>query len=101
MIIYNVTVNIENSAHDEWLEWMKNVHIPDVMNTGKFISSRMLRIIGDDDSGGKTYSIQYACNSLSDFQSYEHDHAQALRAEHTAKFKDKFVAFRTLLESVD
>lgn len=101
MIIYNVTVNIEESMHTEWLEWMKQSHIPDVMRTGKFTSSRILRIIGDEDSGGKTYSVQYSCNSMNDFLEYEHHHAQALRAEHTAKFKDKAIAFRTLLETVD
>lgn len=101
MIIYNVTINIESELHDEWLSWMKETHVPDVMSTGKFIDSRILRIIGDEDSGGKTYSVQYTCNSMNDFLEYEHDHAQALRAEHTAKFKDKFVAFRTLLEVVE
>jgi hypothetical protein len=101
MIIYNVTVNIEDAVHDEWLAWMKQTHIPDVVKAGKFTSSRLLRIIGDDDSGGKTYSIQYSCDSMKDFLEYEHGPAQALRAEHTARFKDKFIAFRTLLESVD
>ena len=101
MIIYNVTVNIEESVHEAWLAWMKQSHIPDVMRTGKFTDSRILRIIGDEDSGGKTYSIQYSCATMETFQEYEQQYAPALRAEHNAKFKDKFVAFRTLLESVD
>ncbi|MEO8448027.1 MAG: DUF4286 family protein, partial [bacterium] len=28
MILYNVTVNVDDSVHDEWLEWMKTIHIP-------------------------------------------------------------------------
>lgn len=101
MILYNVTVNVEDSIHDEWLVWMKQTHIPDVMKTKKFISSRIFRLIGDEDSGGKTYSIQYSCNSMNDFLDYEHNHAKALREAHTTKFKDRFVAFRSILESVD
>lgn len=101
MILYNVTVNVENSIHDEWLAWMKKTHIPDVMKTGKFTSGKIYRLIGDEDSGGRTYSIQYSCNSMNDFLEYEHNHAQALREEHTAMFKDKFVSFRSLLESLD
>lgn len=100
MIIYNVTVNIEHSAHDEWLKWMKELHIPDVMSKGVFTESRMLRLIGDEDSGGSTYAIQYSCISMDEFNRYEKDFADALRKEHTEKFKDKFVAFRTLLELV-
>jgi len=101
MILYNVTVNVEDSIHDEWLAWMKATHIPDVMKTGKFTSNKMFRLIGDEDSGGKTYSIQYSCNSMNEFLEYEHHHATALRNEHSAKFKDKFVSFRSLLESLD
>ena len=101
MIIYNVTVNIESDVQEEWLSWMRQSHIPDVMRTGKFTGFRVLRIIGDEESGGKTFSIQYTCNSMSEFLEYEHDHAHALRAEHATKFKDKFVAFRTLLEVVE
>jgi hypothetical protein len=100
MIIYNVTVNIEQSVHDEWLKWMKEVHIPDVMAKGVFTESRMLRLIGDEDSGGSTYAIQYSCSSMDEFDRYERDFAGELRKEHLERFKDKFVAFRTLLELV-
>ena len=34
MIIYNVTINIDASIHDEWLAWIKE-HIPQVLATGK------------------------------------------------------------------
>jgi hypothetical protein len=100
MIIYNVTVNIESSVHDEWLLWMKEEHIPDVMNTGMFLESRILKVMGDEDSGGSTYSIQYTCKSMNEYRQYEEVFAPALRAEFNAKYKDKFVAFRTLLQVV-
>jgi hypothetical protein len=100
MIVYNVTVNIDESVHDEWLRWMKEVHIPDVMNTGMFTENRILKILSDEESGGTTYSIQYTCKSLNEFRQYEELFAPALRSEVNEKYKDKFVAFRTLLEVV-
>jgi len=36
MILYNVTVKIMKPLEAEWLKWMKEVHIPDVINTGLF-----------------------------------------------------------------
>jgi hypothetical protein len=101
MIIYNVTVNIDHSVHDEWLKWMKEIHIPDVMRTGLFTENRMLKVLADEDSGGVTYSIQYTCNSMDDFNTYEKNFARVLRDEHNQKYKDRFVAFRTLLQVVD
>jgi DNA replicative helicase MCM subunit Mcm2 (Cdc46/Mcm family) len=100
MIIYNVTVNIDQSVHDEWLQWMRQVHIPDVMRTGYFVANKILKVMVDQESGGETYSIQYTCNSMNDYLEYEHNHAPRLREEHAEKFKNKFVAFRTLLEEV-
>ncbi len=101
MIIYNVTVNINDDAHDAWLEWMRHTHIKDVMNTGMFSESRMLRVLNDDIGEGHTYSIQYSCLSIDHLHQYQKLFAPALQAEHNEKFANKFVAFRTLLEIVE
>ena len=100
MIIYNVTVKIENSVHDEWLGWMRTIHIPEVMNTGLFVENRVLKVLGDDENDGITYSIQYICNGMEDYNKYKNDFAPNLQAKHSEKYKDKFVAFRTLLEII-
>jgi len=100
MIIYNVTVKIDEAFHAEWLKWMKETHIPDVMRTGCFTENRMLKVLTDDEPDGSTYSVQYTCNHMNDFLEYEHKFAAKLRAEHNEKYRDKFVAFRTLLEVV-
>ena len=44
MIIYNVTVNIDDSVHDEWLTWIKN-HIPQVLATGKFVDAKLTKVL--------------------------------------------------------
>ena len=100
MILYNVTTNIEPSIHEEWLEWMLNSHIPDVMTTGMFLQYHLLRVISEDESGGFTYSVQYLCESIEKYQQYEDIYAPALRADFIARYKDKSVSFRTLLEVI-
>lgn len=100
MVIYNVTVKVDNAVYEEWLHWMKTVHIPDVMATGYFTGYTFLHLLGHDDEQGVSYTIQYRCNSLSDFEAYEANCALALRNEHTERYKNRFVAFRTLLEEV-
>lgn len=100
MIIYNVTVNIDHDSHDEWVRWMRDEHIPDVMATGYFLDNRFAKVLADDQ-GGVTYSIQYTCKSMLDLQEYQRDHAPRLQADHTKRFEGKFVAFRTLLEMVE
>ncbi len=98
MIIYNVTVSINGSVHKDWLEWMKKVHIPEVMSTGCFIRCEMFRVITPEDE--YTYSIQYVCNSFKEYENYRDIFAPGLQAAHAVRYKDQFVAFRTLLEKV-
>lgn len=100
MILYNVTVNIDESVHDEWLEWMRSEHIPDVLSTGLFIESKLYRIRTENEEEENTYSIQYFLRSMDDYKIYQKEHAGKLQSEHTEKFKDKFVAFRTIMELV-
>ena len=66
MILYNVTINIDYDVHDEWLDWMKNKHIPDVLKTGLFIENKICRILAEED-GGKSYSIQYFLKNMDYF----------------------------------
>lgn len=101
MIIYNVTINIDADVHLDWLEWMKNEHIPAVMATNMFIENRFARVLSDEPSEGFTYSVQYLLNNIGDYEIYRTLYAPALQAETEKRYKDKFVAFRTLLKTVD
>lgn len=100
MIIYNVTVKIEKDVEREWLHWMKTQHIPDVMSTGLFKEYRLGKVLMEDPEG-TNYSIQYLCENMEKLHTYQEEHAKALQEEHTDRYKNKFVAFRTLLEVVD
>jgi hypothetical protein len=99
MFIYNVTVNITEEAHAEWLAWMREVHIPDVMKTGCFTSSRMLKVLHVNDEG-HTYSIQYSFKVMQDIENYMQNYAGGLQSEHKARFGENYTAFRTLLEEI-
>lgn len=99
MIIYNVTVNIDDDVHDEWLVWMKEVHMPDVMNTGFFLESRISRLLIKEESG-TTYAIQYTAKNMADLEEYQRDHAPRVQKDVLDRYGDKFVAFRTLMEVV-
>lgn len=99
MYIYNVTINIQEDIHDEWVEWMKKEHIPDMLNTGKFKKALMTRVMVKEEMGGVTYSIQYTAESKQMLERYYEEDAKELRGK-TALFEGKFVAFRTELEVI-
>lgn len=88
-------------AHDEWVTWMKEIHIPDVMSTGMFLEYRMCRLLGMDEPDGITYAIQYYCQNIDTYNLYQNHFANKLQADHAARYRGRFVAFRTLLEVVE
>ncbi|WP_395054826.1 DUF4286 family protein [Flavobacterium sp.] len=100
MIIYNVTINIHESVHDQWMQWMQTKHIADVLATGKFSSARMVKVLIEEEMGGTTYSIQYTTDTKETLQKYYDEDAPRLRDEGLALFGDKMLAFRTELELV-
>jgi hypothetical protein len=100
MIIYNVTTNIHESVHDQWMIWMQEKHINDVLATGKFSSARMVKVLIEEEMGGVTYSIQYITENKETLQRYYDEDAPRLREEAMALFGDKMLAFRTELELI-
>jgi hypothetical protein len=101
MIIYSVTVTIDEDIERSWREYMLGEHIPDVMRTGYFSDFSFQKLLEPrPDEGQATYNIQYTCDNLERFRAYRDSAAPALQNEHNQKFKDRFVAFRTLLEKM-
>jgi phosphoribosylamine-glycine ligase len=100
MILYNVTINIHESVHDQWMHWMQNKHISDVLATGKFSAARMVKVLVDEEMGGTTYSVQYTTDSKETLEKYYSEDAPRLREEGQQLFGDKMLAFRTELELI-
>ena len=100
MIIYNLTANIDESIHDEWLTWIKE-HIPQVLGTGKFDKATLSKVLVEEDMGGLTYSIQYRSYSREALDAYHKEDADRLTQEGLIKFSDKMLTFRTELKIVD
>lgn len=100
MIIFNVTTNVDESVHEQWVSWMKKKHIPEILATGKFSSARMVKVLIEEEMGGTTYSAQYTTDSKATLESYFNEEAPAFRAEIQQLFGSKIVVFRTELEVV-
>ena len=100
MYIYSVTINIEESVHNEWLRWMQEKHIPDVLATGKFSEAKMCLVLVEEDTGF-TYSIQYTTDSKETLDNYYEEDAAKLREEGIQLFGDKLLAFRTELKVIN
>ncbi len=101
MILYNVTVNIDKDVEQDWIDWMKNTHIPQVMETGYFTSNRMMKMLSEqEDESGGTYAIQYSADNLGQLEEYLEKAAPKLQKQSIIRYGTKMAAFRSVLEEV-
>jgi len=100
MIIYNVTVKTEPAIAGEWVAWMQDEHIPDLMRTGLFTGYRLCRLLEHDEQEGVTFSAQYFCESIDQYNTYIREHAGEMREKGLARFGSGFIAFRTVMEVI-
>ncbi|WP_187262193.1 DUF4286 family protein [Pontibacter beigongshangensis] len=100
MILYNITVNVENSMAEEWLDWMIKVHIPEMMATGYFMRNQVSRLLNEVENGGVTYAVQFFCRNLDDLQEFQRDHDPAFQEKHARRYGEKALSFRSLLEII-
>lgn len=99
MIIYRVSVRVERVIAPQWLAWMRKTHMPDVMKTGCFDDSYMLKPL-QDEGQHVVYVMEYVTTSLSRLEHYQRQFATALQEDHRLKFRERASATREVLEVV-
>lgn len=100
MILYNITFTVNNEIEEDFVGWMKGTHIPDIFATGLFIEHKFFRLLNSPDDSVTNYSVQFFAENTSKLIEYESRFAHALRYETQARYGEKALAFRTLMEAV-
>jgi hypothetical protein len=100
MIIYNVTIKVGEQIADNWLKWLLNDHIPEIMQTNCFVDYKVVRLLEVDDSDGPTYAVQYYAHSKADYNRYIELYASAMRTLSFEKWGEHVIAFRSVMEVV-
>jgi len=101
MIIYNMTIKVDPSIHQGWLTWLKEEHIPAILNTGCFTNAKVLRLLETDDSDGPTYAVQYYAESKAEYNRYMETFAGKMRQRSFEKWSDQFIAFSSVMQVVN
>jgi len=101
MIVYSVKINIRKIVEEEWLIWMKNVHIKEVMSTNYFSDWKIYKIIIPESLDNESsYIIEYLTDSLEKYEAYVKNESRRLQEDHKIFFGGKFTASRSVMEIV-
>lgn len=101
MIVYNVTLSVNPEIEKEFLKWLGEIHLPEVLETGLFIEGRIFKVL--ETPGGKevnSYAVQYRLENWKYFNQYQTEYAAMLQQKTKTKYGDNVLAFRTFLEEI-
>lgn len=100
MILYNITFTVAIEIEEDFVSWMKDTHIPDIFATGLFLEHKFFRLLNSPDDSVTNFSLQFYAENTQKLIEYEGRFAHALRYETQARYGEKALAFRTLLEAI-
>jgi hypothetical protein len=97
-IIYSVSLRVDPAIAQEWLDWMRAVHIPAVLATGCFRGCTVGRVLEPPAGKREAFIIEYDAASGERLREYRERHASALQRAHTDRYAGRFEASRTVRE---
>ena len=101
MVTYSVIVRIKKDTEEEWLQWMKESHIPAVLGTKCFKNCEMFKaLVPEVEKGVAIYKMKYYCDNFEEYENYQKNYAAKLQAQHNNKYQGKFTASREVMEKV-
>lgn len=100
MIVYNITTKVATAIQQDWLQWIKEEHIPEIIDTGCFKQASIFQLLETDDSEGFTFTVQYFAESKSLYNNYMEKFAAQMRQKAFDKWGNQFIAFRSLMQVI-
>lgn len=101
MFVYNLTIKIDNKLLDEWLPWIINEFVPQVMCTNLFIENNVFELLEPGDDESSTFVLQFKTGLKENYNNYIMKHSKTLNEKASLKWGNHFITFGTLMQSVN
>lgn len=96
-VIYEVNIEVDASAHEEYRVWLRD-HVAEILALPGFTGAKVYEVLEPPPSAGRVgLCVQYSLRDQVALDDYLRDHAPRLRADGLARFGDRFQATRRVL----
>ena len=99
MILYLIHIDVQKNIDKDWLLWMKNEHVPEIMDLKIFQKNEIWKI-KNDSKKYNSYYIKYYTESLDYYKLYEKKYAIEMKKKHSIKYKNNFNVKREILQLI-
>ena len=99
-IIYNITLKVEKSIEQPWLQWLVNDYAPGIIGTNCFTKFTTLKLLELDDADSSTYALQFFSKSFESYERYLKNFADDFAEKSFNKWGQKMISFGTVMQVV-
>lgn len=99
MYLYNITLIVEDASAASFLNWIKSVYVPQVIETGLYASNKLLTVV-DSPNEGVTFCAQFVAETRDKHNQFTDIYEPILNADLDSKYRNKYVSYRTLMEII-
>ncbi len=101
MIIFNTTYSVSDKVYGSFLKWVKEKHVPGMINSGYFSESVVTRVLSDEIDEGSAISIQLKADSIDAVNQWKSEYGDLFQMEISSLFSVEVLYFSTFLEVID
>lgn len=101
MLIFNTTFLVSDKVHGAWLKWVREQHIPFMLESEVFSKPQVARVITNDEQDGTSYSVQFHIRDMQTLESWNEQFGKIFQQNCTEKFGTEAIFFATVLELVE
>ena len=101
MLIFNITFLVSDKVHGSWLKWVREEHIPFMLDSTYFTHPQVARIITSDKEDGTSFSVQFHTNDMRTLKKWHAEYSTVFQQDCSKNFGTEVLFFTTVLEIVE
>jgi len=101
MVIYNVTTHVEPSVQEDWLLWMRQELIPQLLSTSGLKEIKIFKVVAGQDQGGVSYAVQRFFESKEKLNHFLKELGPTTRKKSEERYGNRILHFETELHLME
>ena len=98
MLIYNTTYVVSDRQYGPWIKWLREEHIPYMLNCG-FSNPLTAKILNaDSEQEGTSFAVQFQIPDFHLLKLWDDENAETLLNELAGRFGAEVLSFSTVME---
>lgn len=100
MLIFNTTFLVSDRIHGIWLKWVREQHIPFMLESGMLTAPQVAKVISAEDQEGTSYSVQFCVADMQTLENWHIKYSKIFEQLFAAKFGSEGMFFASVLEII-